>query len=208
MILMKTGKAEENKRKKREALMHTAFELFSHEGIAHTSISDIAEKAGVGKGTFYFYFKDKYDLRNHIIAAKSGEIFIRAKNALDQTDLVLLEDKIIFLADNIISQLENDVITLRFVYKNLSWGVFESAFIEHRDTNIDFGLVFESAIRESEIKYENPLIMIYMIIELISSTCHDSILYGKPLPINEMKGYVFQSIRAIMRAQQISPEKI
>ena len=198
-----TGKAAENKRKKREALIHTAFELFSNDGFAHTSIADIAEKAGVGKGTFYFYFRDKYDLRNHIIARKSAEIFTRAKNALDHTDLVTLEDKIIFMADHIISQLENDVITLRFVYKNLSWGVFESAFIDHVETDVDFASIFAQAIAESTVRYENPLIMIYMIIELISSTCHDSILYGKPLPIDEMKGYVFTSIRAIMKAQEI-----
>ena len=47
------GKAEENKLKKRESLLNTAFELFTTKGIHDTSISDIVEKAGVAKGTFY-----------------------------------------------------------------------------------------------------------------------------------------------------------
>ena len=40
------GKAESKKLLKREALMNTAFHLFTTKGINNTSISDIVEKAG------------------------------------------------------------------------------------------------------------------------------------------------------------------
>ena len=56
------GKVDENKKKKKEALFNTAYELFTTKGINATAISDIVEKAGVAKGTFYLYFKDKYDI--------------------------------------------------------------------------------------------------------------------------------------------------
>ncbi|MBQ5360717.1 MAG: helix-turn-helix transcriptional regulator, partial [Lachnospiraceae bacterium] len=56
------GKAEANKKMKKDALLKTAFELFTDQGIHDTTISNIAEKAGVAKGTFYLYFKDKYDI--------------------------------------------------------------------------------------------------------------------------------------------------
>lgn len=36
-----------------------AFALFTQKGINDTSISDIAKKANMAKGTFYLYFKDK-----------------------------------------------------------------------------------------------------------------------------------------------------
>ena len=39
----------------------TAFELFTTKGLTKTTISDIVDQAGVAKGTFYLYFKDKYD---------------------------------------------------------------------------------------------------------------------------------------------------
>ena len=58
------GKLESNKKKKEDALYNTAFELFTTKGTNKTTISDIVEKAGVAKGTFYLYFKDKYDIRN------------------------------------------------------------------------------------------------------------------------------------------------
>ena len=41
-----------------------SLKLFTTKGINSTAISDIVEKAGVAKGTFYLYFKDKYDIKN------------------------------------------------------------------------------------------------------------------------------------------------
>ncbi len=61
------GKVDENKKKKKEALFNAAYELFTTKGINSTAISDIVEKAAVAKGTFYLYFKDKYDVKNKLI---------------------------------------------------------------------------------------------------------------------------------------------
>lgn len=69
------GKLELNKRLKKEALFNTAFELFTTKGLTKTTISDIVERAGVAKGTFYLYFKDKYDIRNKLVSHKTGELF-------------------------------------------------------------------------------------------------------------------------------------
>ena len=65
------GKIDNNKQMKRESLLDSAFSLFIDNGFNKTSISDIVNNAGVAKGTFYLYFKDKYDIRNHLIAHKA-----------------------------------------------------------------------------------------------------------------------------------------
>ena len=57
------GKVDENKHQKMDALFQSAYDLFLNQGIEKTSISDIAKKAGVAKGTFYLYFADKYEIR-------------------------------------------------------------------------------------------------------------------------------------------------
>ena len=72
------GKLELNKKRKKSALYNTAFELFTTKGLAKTTISDIVENAGVAKGTFYLYFKDKYDIRNKLISHNAGELFSEA----------------------------------------------------------------------------------------------------------------------------------
>lgn len=56
-------KVDHNKQQKRESLLDSAFSLFIDNGFNKTSIADIVKNAGVAKGTFYLYFKDKYDIR-------------------------------------------------------------------------------------------------------------------------------------------------
>lgn len=198
------GKAAENKQQKKDALMRTAFDLFSKNGVAGTTIADIAAKAGVGKGTFYSYFKDKADIHDHIVVHISAQVFARAKAELDRQKLTSLEDQILFLADNIIDQLTADRLLLKFISKNLSWGVFHTAMKEEYESQgINFSRLFQDAFDRSPVKYKNPLILIYMIIEFVNSTCCSAILEDRPLPIAELKPYIFDSIRAIMRAQEI-----
>ena len=122
-ILASLSKSAANKKKKRDSLLNTAFDLFTNQGIANTSISNIVEQAGVAKGTFYLYFKDKYDLRDRLIRYKASEILGKAYTALEATALTTLEDKVLFIAGNVISQLSDNRLLLKFISKNLSWGV-------------------------------------------------------------------------------------
>lgn len=71
------SKVEENKKRKKTALLDTAYHLFTQNGYQKTSISDIVSQAGVAKGTFYLYFKDKTDIRYKLIAHRAGLIFKR-----------------------------------------------------------------------------------------------------------------------------------
>lgn len=198
------GKAEANKKMKKDALLKTAFELFTDQGIHDTTISNIAEKAGVAKGTFYLYFKDKYDIRNFLIARKAGEVFARADEELKNTDLTSLEDKIVFLADHIISQFSQDRTLLVFISKNLSWGIFKKQLLSPpEEGEMDLPGIIREAFETSHTRYRNPEVMIFMIIELLSGAIYSSILYEDPLPIDELKPYLFASIRSIMRSQEI-----
>ena len=69
------GKVEENKIQKLNALLRSSYDLFITKGIAQTSIHDIVQKAGVAKGTFYLYFKDKYEIRDRLIVKTAEKLF-------------------------------------------------------------------------------------------------------------------------------------
>ena len=129
-ILASLSKSAANKKKKRDSLLNTAFDLFTNQGIANTSISNIVEQAGVAKGTFYLYFKDKYDLRDRLIRYKASEILGKAYTALEATALTTLEDKVLFIAGNVISQLSDNRLLLKFISKNLSWGVLKHELVQ------------------------------------------------------------------------------
>ncbi|MDE6232771.1 MAG: TetR/AcrR family transcriptional regulator [Lachnospiraceae bacterium] len=193
------GKLEINKKQKKDALLESAFSLFTSKGIQKTSISDIVEKSGVAKGTFYLYFKDKYDIRNMLISHKASRLFHNADQALMDENIDNITERIIFLADHIINQLCENKVLLSFISKNLSWGIFKSALITPGDdSDINFYNIYQKLIYNAECQFKDPEIMVFMLIELISSTCYSSILYDEPVPIDKLKPYLFDSIRDII----------
>jgi AcrR family transcriptional regulator len=50
------------KNDKRNAILQAAWKLIRHYGYGKTTIEDIAQEAGVGKGTAYLYFKSKAEI--------------------------------------------------------------------------------------------------------------------------------------------------
>lgn len=52
---------------KRQLIMDSALALFKERGYTNTRIIDIAENAGIGKGTVYAYFKSKEELLVELI---------------------------------------------------------------------------------------------------------------------------------------------
>ena len=56
---------------KKEKIFNEGFKLFKKKGVESTTIQEIVDNAGTAKGTFYLYFKDKYDLKEQLITKKS-----------------------------------------------------------------------------------------------------------------------------------------
>ena len=202
------GKAEQNKKAKKDALLNAAFELFTRQGINKTSIADISAAARVAKGTFYLYFADKYDLRNILIARKAGQIFRTAREHMEQSSFpggnASVEDSLLFLSADIIDQFTADPSLMRFISKNLSWGIFKHDLSASADPDaVDFQAVFEDSFERSEVRYRDPEVMIFMIIELISSTSYSAILYEEPVGIGALKPYLLEAVRGIIRSHQL-----
>ena len=62
-----TKQYEEIRESRRVLIMDTACELFANNGYFRTSISMIAEKAGISKGLIYNYFESKEELLRDLI---------------------------------------------------------------------------------------------------------------------------------------------
>ena len=62
------GRREDNKRRKREAMLASGLALFRDQGFERTSIEAIASGADVARGTFYLYFPDKEALFEALMA--------------------------------------------------------------------------------------------------------------------------------------------
>lgn len=199
------GKIDENRQQKLEALYSSAYDLFIDQGIEKTSISDITKRAGVAKGTFYLYFKDKYELRDHLIARTAEKLFLAAWKELDSSTVTTFEDRLIFIVDYILDEMKENKPMLRFISKNLSWGVFRRAILINDDaTEFPVMELFRKLILDNpSIQLKDPTIMIFMIIDLASSASFSTILENDPIPFEELKPYLNEAIRAIIKIHTV-----
>ncbi|OYP46814.1 TetR family transcriptional regulator [Lachnotalea glycerini] len=197
------GKLDLNKKQKKDSLLNTAFDLFITQGINKTTISDIVKNAGVAKGTFYLYFKDKYDIRNKLISHKSSQLFSKAHNAVLANKIEKFDDSIIFIVDYVIDELNKNKSLLTFLSKNLSWGVFKKALINPAlDSDVNFYEIYLNMIENSKCVFIEPEIMLFLILELVGSTCYSSILYNEPVEISVLKPHLYDTIRNIIKSHQ------
>ena len=197
---------KEKDSEKEARLLSSGFKLFTNKGFKETSIQEIVDDAQVAKGTFYTYFKDKFELRNVLIAKKSNKLFNDAFKELQKSNITKLDEQVIFIIDYIIDVLNKNQILLQFIAKNLSWGIYTKTINElYQNTEAEESSIYQlflKGIQEQNIKLDNPEVTLYMIIELVSSTCFNSILYKEPLPIQEFKPYLYAEIKNMIRAKE------
>lgn len=196
-------KVLEKKKKKELDLYNAAFDLFVVKGINETAIVDIVKKAGVAKGTFYLYFKDKYDVLDRIIISKSGEIIEKAYNYNKEVEYETNEDSIIGYLDNILMQLEENDFLLKLIHKNLSWGLYKKAIDNPETTTALDGL--KAAIKVlNKSNYEDDELekMVFLIVELTSSAAYSCIVRKEPSTIDEMKPILYRMIRRMLKSNE------
>ena len=200
------SKIDQKKREKKEALLLSAFELFTEKGIQNTSISEIVKRAKMAKGTFYLYFKDKFDIRDQLIARQASALFDRANEELklnDESNWVSLEECIVALATHIVDQLNESPVLLRFISKNLSWGVFSNIRIAGM-SNRNCMDIFEELLEQSGRKFRQQNLMIFMIVELVNATCYNVILQKQPVTLEELKPELNTAICGIISQFEIA----
>ena len=86
---------------KKKEIARAAIEVFSVKGFENTTIQDIAEKACIGKGTFYQYFETK----EHILIQVSMELFAEMEKSINSSfhDIADPSKKLSFLIEETIT---------------------------------------------------------------------------------------------------------
>ena len=197
----KQSKSEMNKLKKKKNLYDSAYELFTTKGINDTAINDIVKGAGVAKGTFYLYFKDKYHIIDLIVLRKSSKVLKEAIEVSMNKEFEEFNDKVIFFVDYIIEYLREDKKLLRLIYKNLSWGIYRKVIAEPLEYNEmkEIAKVFMDNIVSETMCITEAEKILFMIIELTGSVCYSSIILEEPDTIDNMKPVLFKTIKKILQ---------
>lgn len=92
-MLGETESAEEHKAltrsATRERILEAALGVFSEKGFHVATMDEVADRAGVGKGTLYRYFANKETLFNELVRQRLEELETKARAILDGQDDVL-----------------------------------------------------------------------------------------------------------------------
>ena len=191
----------EKKNDKEKRILEASYTLFTTKGINNTSIQDIVENAGIAKGTFYLYFKDKYDLQEKLITKLSHDLFNKAMLSVKEKNISKFDDQIIAIIDYVIDSLVKKPELTSLISKDLSLGVYYSDKLTKIVDSDEIGLfeTFIAKVKEHNIKMENPEVTLFMIIELVSSTGFSSWINKVPLPIDMFKPYLYDGIRKLLK---------
>ena len=180
--------AQDRKLEKKRRILESAYQLFKLNNVYNTAVDDIVKAAGIARGTFYLYFKDKSDLIEQLLFFKSAESMKAVMRRMHEqagalTDMnacarAFITVYIDFLID------QKDVLVV--IDKNISacMRYFPNFYDEEAKTlYTDIMNVF------SRFGYDPEKLQkkIYMIIDMIGAVCSDAILFGHPYPIEDVR---------------------
>jgi len=75
-----------NKESKRIEILMAAMQVFARKGVANSKMADIAEAAGIGKGTIYEYFTNKEDIFALAFQYFFQDMLVKIEQIMQQTD--------------------------------------------------------------------------------------------------------------------------
>ena len=134
------------------------------------------------------------------LGKKSAEVFKHAYQELQKQSIDHFEDQLIFIVDQVIGALNANPTLLKLISKHLSWGMFKNSLVEPiDDAQRNIYDIYMDLLKNSGHEFDHPEVMIYMIIEMVAGSCYNVILTGEPVSVDELKPYLYQSIRLIIQ---------
>lgn len=186
---------------KKVKLIDAAYDLFTEKGVNITPIDEVVKLAGVAKGTFYLYFKDKYDLLDQMVISRSEAMIYDALNLLEKESgsrEMAPDEKLIFFTDCVIDMLGENKELVSLIKKNLT--AFQSLVMAGEDSKLLDGSkrlieIFTSG-GFSEIEAQKYL---YLLTTMVASASCNAVLTATPFSVEELKPSIHGIIKSIFR---------
>lgn len=173
---------------KQEQIFTAAIEKFSQKGSTNTTMQEIANEAGVGKGTLYRYFNNKEDLVCSLIKYGINKMTNKVKETVED-----IQDPVKKLEIVIETQLEfhnqhRDF--CKFLTREI-WG-YQSKFEEHIKeirTNNTFLIedIIKQGIAEEKLKGINAELGAVSLSGMINITALHWFMFRKSFPVEKIK---------------------
>lgn len=188
-------KITKKKNEKYTKILDTALGLFEKNGTHLVSIDEIVKGAGVAKGTFYLYFKDRYDLISTLIIEKASKYMSLLSDEYEPRDFGDVSTSVHHYIEYISDFLQKNKTLCILIEKNLSTCV--NAVAQTKEGPIKelyekiFSELINCGVSEAEARAK-----LYLYIELIVSSCCNAIIRETPYTIEELKPHLCQIIES------------
>jgi AcrR family transcriptional regulator len=198
-------KVAQKKQKKETDLIQAAFRLFLIKGAENTSIDDIVKKAGVAKGTFYLYFKDKNELIDQIIINSAGDIILKVYTEQIAKNYAHFEDLVIAVLDDIIERLRKNTALLCLIHRNVTWTLYRKAMKkESGESLLDLLKKDEQRYnRNKDVPDEAFEKRMFILLEMTISLAYTTVIRNEPCGIDELKPTLFGLIRKMLQEDTV-----
>lgn len=188
-------KITKKKNEKYTKILDTALGLFEKNGTHLVSIDEIVKGAGVAKGTFYLYFKDRYDLISTLIIEKASKYMSLLSDRYEPRDFGDVSTSVRHYIEYISDFLQKNKTLCILIEKNLNTCV--NAVAQTKEGPIKelyekiFSELVNCGVAEAEARAK-----LYLYIELIVSSCCNAIIRETPYTIEELKPHLCQIIES------------
>ncbi len=195
--------AAENKHLKQLRILDAATRLFLDRSVTETAIDDVVKLAGVAKGTFYLYFRDKYDLLDQIVMRRTAALFtescraMRERAAAEQLDAAA---QIVFLTDEIIARLCEDRKVTALIDKRFSACFSPKTMEEYPEmqTHIEY---LTALLTAPGCPSEEARRRLYVLADMIGCVCCDAILSARPYEIGELIPTIHSILQSLLEVR-------
>lgn len=188
-------KITKKKNEKYTKILDTALGLFEKNGTHLVSIDEIVKGAGVAKGTFYLYFKDRYDLISTLIIEKASKYMSLLSDEYKPRDFGDVSASVRHYIEYISDFLQKNKTLCILIEKNLNTCVNAVAQTKEGPIKELYEKIFTELINcgvsETEARAK-----LYLYIELIVSSCCNAIIRETPYTIEELKPHLCQIIES------------
>ena len=188
-------KITKKKNEKYTKILDTALGLFEKNGTHLVSIDEIVKGAGVAKGTFYLYFKDRYDLISTLIIEKASKYMSLLSDEYEPRNFGDVSTSVRHYIEYISDFLQKNKTLCILIEKNLNTCVNAVAQTKEGPIKELYEKIFSELINcgVSEAEAHAKL---YLYIELIVSSCCNAIIRETPYTIEELKPHLCQIIES------------
>lgn len=178
----------------REEIIEAALNMFSIHNYHATSMSMIAEEAGVSKGTLYWHFDSKEDLFRELVLV--GLDYFHENYQKILADNLKAKEKIYQIINFSIEMLSENLKLGNILLNNIQLisSEFQKKMLERHKSAIEvIKLVIEQGIEENSIKTDDPHNTAVMILTLIFNT-HSQKLYYNFDTVKEDVDFIYKFI--------------